>query len=128
MIYLREYIESQIKTYSIRLSINFYLISIKMLINIGIGIMLGLEHLIKEIRKDGTWKINLPKIVLVGLPSLYFSFSYFLVYSNNLQFKQNIITYPLTKLMIYGTGFVSLFQLILGYVVITSFYKFIKKI
>ena len=128
MIYLREYIGSRCRAYAAReFSNNFYLITINVLITVGIGLLLGIEHLNDEIKKDGTWKINLPKIILVGFPSLYFSFSYVLLYCNN-PFLQNIIAYPSLKLLVYGAGYLPLFQLILGYVFITSFYKYIKKI
>lgn len=98
-----------------------------MLINVGIGLLLGLEHLISEIRKDGTLKVNLHKIILMGLPSLYFSLTYFLGYSNN-RFVQNILAYPIIKLLTYYSSFVFVFQLILGYDVIRSFYKYSEEI
>ena len=88
----------------------------------SIGLILGLEHLICEIKKEGTWKINLPKIILMGLPSLYFSLAYIIYYSN-FTFMRNILEYPILKLMENYSGFLSLFPLILGYLIITSFYK-----
>lgn len=84
----------------------------------GIGLILGLEHLFTEIEKEGKWKINLPRIILIGIPSLYFSLSMFIYYTNN-----QIIDYPIYVLLKGNSSFISVFQLILGYSFITSFYK-----
>lgn len=106
---------------------NIYLQNIIMIIFYGgIGMVLGLEHLIQEIKKEGTWVINLPKLTFIGIPSLYFSFALCIYYSNN-QFVHNIIAYPIGILITNSTTFLSVFQLILGYSIITSFYKSIDK-
>lgn len=127
VIFLREYVGGLFTAnYKQAYRINFSLITINMLIVVSIGILLGLEHIISETRKEGTWKINSPKIILLGLTSLYFSLTSFLIFSN-IQFVQKIIAFPLYKLLKYGSGYVPLFQLILGYVIITSFYKCNKK-
>lgn len=128
MIYLRDYVGGLNAAYFKReFRINFYLMTINLLILIIIGLLLGVEHFISETRKDGVWKINFPKIILLGLPSVYFSLTNFLIYINN-EFLRNIIAFPLMKLLMHGSGYVSLFQLILGYVIITSFYKCNKEV
>jgi hypothetical protein len=92
----------------------------------SIGLILGLEHLICEIKKEGIWILNLPKIILMGLPSLYFSLAY-LTFSSNIQFLRDILVYPIVVLMERYSGFLSVFPLILGYSIITSFYKHDEK-
>lgn len=87
-----------------------------------LGLILGLEHFICEIKKEGKWKFNLPKIVLMGLPSLYFSLFYFILISN-LHFLRDMLTYPIIVLLGNYSGFISVFPLILGYTLITSLYK-----
>ncbi|MBW9171693.1 hypothetical protein K2F43_10765 [Clostridium estertheticum] len=87
----------------------------------GIGLLLGLEHLIHEIKKEGTWIINVPKFLLMGLPSLYFSLAVFIYYSSN-QLVRNI-SYPIGILITSNQSFIWVFPLILGYSIITSFYK-----
>ena len=106
---------------------NYCYLVIIVLINICIGVALGLEHLVREMRKEGIWKINLPKLIVVGMPALYISLAGIWIYSG-IQFLQKIILYPLLFLLKYGSGPISLFQLIFGYVVITSFYKCSEKI
>ncbi|HEY5587949.1 MAG TPA: hypothetical protein VIK86_03225 [Candidatus Paceibacterota bacterium] len=89
----------------------------------SVGLLLGLEHLICEIRKKGAWVVNLPKIVLMGIPSLYFSLA-IIIYYNNLPF----LSFPLRGLIVSGANFINAFQVILGYSIITSFYKANKTI
>ena len=104
-------------------NVNPYFQNIIMLIFYGgIGLILGLEHLIQEIKKQGKWVINIPKLVLMGIPSLYFSLS-ILIYYINSQFVRDILSYPIGILLNNSPNFISVFQLILGYSIITSFYK-----
>lgn len=39
------------------------------LICIVIGLLLGLEHFLKEFRKQGRWTVNLIRLVIMGIPS-----------------------------------------------------------
>ena len=97
-----------------------------MVISIVTGLLLGGEYLFSEMKKEGKWKINLPKIILTGLPALYFSFSGFALdnplWSNMIKY---LIYYAndIGGIVSYWTGYVRIFQVILGYVVITSLYK-----
>ncbi len=85
-----------------------YYYLIPAVINIGIGFILGLDHFFNERKRTGAWKINLPKIIFMGIPSLYLSFSAFIT----------------GKLLIgSSTTYMALFQLILGFAIITGFYK-----
>jgi hypothetical protein len=96
-----------------------YYLNILMIIFYGaIGLLLGLEHLICEIKKEGTWTINLPKIVLMVIPSLYFSLAMFIYYNNI-----TILSFPIGVLIENSSDFINAFQIILGYSIITSFYK-----
>lgn len=106
------------KTYDINI---YYSYGTSIIFYGGIGLVLGLEHIINEAKQEGTWKINLPKIVLMVLPSLYFSLGPF-IYFNNL----TILSFPIGVLIQGGEGgatFINTFKLILGYSIITSFYK-----
>ncbi len=106
---------------------NPYHYLIPLVFNAGIGFVLGLEHFINEIRKAGVWKINLPKVIFMVIPSLYFSLSIFMSFISN-QSILKIIFYPINLLIIKGsTSFIVIFQLILGYLIITCFYKEHKK-
>jgi hypothetical protein len=95
------------------ISIVFYII---------IGLLLGLEHVIQEIKKIGSWRINIAKLVLLGIPSLYFSFGVFIYFAIG-KFLPNVFTYPIAKLISSKIEFLSVFQIILGYSIISSFYK-----
>jgi MFS superfamily sulfate permease-like transporter len=128
LIVLREYVEKLFSEsyYRYENPAMFCYAVISLLLGVCIGLFLGLEHLISELRKEGPWKINLPKLILAGLLSLYCSLFNIWVLSGS-QFMREIIAYPLLYLFRYGSGYVSLFQMILGYVVITSFFKYSDK-
>ncbi|WP_434511726.1 hypothetical protein [Desulfitobacterium sp. AusDCA] len=124
LIALREYVEKLFLNSYHRFKYPeiFYYLVVNVFLGICIGLFLGLEHLIEELGKEGTWKINLTKLILVGLPSLYFSLANIWVLSGN-RFMQELL-----YLNRYGSGYVSLFQMIFGYMVITSFFKYNEKI
>lgn len=127
MIILKDYVTGLFNTYAKRnFSVNYSYLIISLLIGISIGLLLGLEHFIIEIKKEGKMKLNLPKLILIGLPTLYTSLGFLLIYSG-IPFLQNIVAYPLIYLSRYGSGCVPISQLILGYIVITSFYKYNKQ-
>lgn len=112
-------IEKESKTFLI--SPYHYLIPL--IINAVIGFIVGFEHLISEIKNTGSWKINIPQVVLILIPSLYFSLTAMLYFIEN-EFVTNILLYPANQLIITGsTSFVAIFQIILGYTLITCFYK-----
>ncbi len=123
MIALWGYISSIIISSYYRFESNYSYLIISLLLGISIGLLIGLEHFISEKSKEGIWKINYPKMLLVGLPSLYFSIAGILIYGNS-QFMLTIIAYPLLWLMRFGLDHVDIFQILLGYTVITSFQKY----
>jgi len=61
----------------------------------------------------------------MGIPSLYFSLAVFIYYSSN-QLVRNI-SYPIGILLNSNQGFIWVFPVILGYSIITSFYKKIDR-
>ena len=124
LITLREYVEQLASAAYYRMqypAINYYTV-ISFLLGVSIGLLLGLDHLLRELAKNGKWQINLPKLILLGIPSLYFSLTNIFLLST-IHFLQVIFAYPLFHVIKYGSDFVPLFQLILGYVIITSFDK-----
>lgn len=99
----------------------YLIMGLSLIINFCFGAILGLEHIVREVKKEGVWKLNIPKAIFIGLPSLYFSLTLFIYYSNGPPFP-----FSLRSLEILATSksnFTSLFQILLGYTVITSFYK-----
>ena len=88
----------------------------------GIGVLFGLENLVREIKKKGDWKINFPKLALLGIPLLYFSF-YNFIYFSNIPFISEHMNYNWLIFNKNYTSYLPIFQAMLGYVVVTSFYK-----
>lgn len=110
LIYLNGYVEKQQTIYqkeTFNLSVAYYAIS--MIIKIGIGSILGLEYIINEMRKEGTWKVNLPKVLLIVIPSLYFAISYFAFYGFVENSIYTIITAPMFVFMQNDHSFVYIF-------------------
>jgi len=102
---------------------------INLLISMSIGVIFGLKHIMKEVRKEGEWLVDFPKLIIIGSPLFLISLYHIWIYFN-IQFLMNILVYGLGCLSIFGlsASSVSLFQLTFGYIVITSFYKNTSKI
>ena len=91
-------------------------------IGVLIGALLGLDHILVHRKRAGKWHVNWPKLIVLGVPSLLlslylftFSAPFFLSFINALM--------PLYARLTYDGGFIVVFELILGYAVMTSFYK-----
>ena len=101
---------------------NISYLFIILMINLVIGVVLGFGHFLRQMRNDGRWKLNLLKLLLVGLPSLFFSLNTILIV---LQVKYigmtcfNIMTYVFHN----TSDYVFIFQIVFGYILITSFYR-----
>ena len=92
-----------------------------MIIFIVLGVLLGLERFILEKRKEGNWRINLPKVIFLGLPSLYFSVGTLIYFYCPIIFVQVTLCYQIR--FFFEGNFISVFQIILGYIICTSFIK-----
>lgn len=85
-----------------------------------LGILLGFcERFIYEYKKEGLWKVDVPRIIIGGVPIGCLAASYLIYYSNILGFINNISSYMVNT----DLGQVVVAQVILGYIIITSFYK-----
>ena len=111
--------EQSQRTYS-----SLSLIIWSMILFVVLGLLLGLEKFLYEMKKEGKWKINLPKLILLGVPSLYFSLGIFVLCIPITPIRQTL-SYPIFYLLKYD-NIISIFQVILGYIIITSFIK-VKK-
>jgi hypothetical protein len=90
----------------------------RLLLFIPVGLLLGVPHLVKEKQKSGRWELNYLKLILIGIPALYFTL-YFLFHFY-LQFLRlpSHLGYLLTEVSTYKASGV-----IFGYILITSLYK-----
>ncbi len=90
----------------------------------AMGLILGSEHLLRELKKDGIWKINLPKIIVMGVPSLYISLSSLIYYNYFINTFLPSLVFPIRVMLRGNFDFLNIFQLLLGYIISTSFYKY----
>lgn len=58
----------------------------------GIGVVLGLDNFILQLKIKGQWRVNLPKLMILGLPSLILSIPYlwFILSPSATQFMDTI--------------------------------------
>ncbi|GGI16107.1 hypothetical protein [Gottfriedia solisilvae] len=85
---------------------------------VPIGLCLGLPQLLADWKKNGSWNINITKLIVLGIPALYLS-------------GYTYIHYNIPSLQLWNSVAVELLQVkatvlsnvILGYIFITSFHK-----
>lgn len=87
-----------------------------------LGVLLGLDKILVERKKVGKWKVNLPKVLFLGIPSLYFSISMFISLCP-IDFIRQILSYPISGLLKSDMNFIKAFQVVLGFTISTSFIK-----
>lgn len=127
-VYLKGYIEYQFQMeYYREYKPNYVLYVTAILVMVLIGAIIGLERFLGEIKKEGKWRLNIPKLVLMVIPSLYISSIYFIAFIKNNKvydiFVNSIITF-----FKGNTSFIQVFEIALGYFLITSFYKDTSKV
>ena len=92
-----------------------------------IGMLFAIEHVIAEIRKSGTWKINLAKIIFCVLPLFFFATCSLIYYLVPPIWIYPGCLYGLFQYFVQDIFIESIAQVLLGYTLITSFYKAEKK-
>ena len=90
------------------------------IINIIIGAIFGLEWLINEREKQGRWKLQLDRLMILGIPALCLSL-YVPIYFIGPSWV-SILTGKLFLILDKARVF-SIFQIFLGYILITSIVK-----
>lgn len=83
----------------------------------GVGAILGIDNLIKENSKEGKWRFDFKKLIIVGLPAFVLSMPVFWAIIIIICLKGKVDNIIMT---IYN--FMIIFNIILGYVFITSIY------
>ena len=82
-----------------------------------VGMIFGLEKIFGEMNKIGSWKVNLPRLIVVGLPSFLVG-TYIILFINYIFIPQflnlNFVNFAL---------FINFMQMLFGYILVTSFYK-----
>ncbi|MGM8211534.1 hypothetical protein ACLIBH_01950 [Virgibacillus sp. W0430] len=87
-----------------------------------IGCLVGFVHIRKERKKEGKWQLNIGKLLVFAVPAFFFAYYPFLIYFGPLSFLSiPSVTFNQAILAVPSTLYI--FEMILGYTVITSFYK-----
>lgn len=99
--------------------------NIILLIFFTFGLLLGVEHLVDEIRKKGKWHVNLSRLILLGLPSLFLGL-YFNLYYTSVPYLKFLAHY-LPAYLAQSPICMQLSILLLGYILATSFQRMPEK-
>ncbi len=105
------------QTYQINFMLNT---SLRFIYYFGFGLIFGISTFKIEIKKVGKFKLNIPKIIIMGIPSLFLSFLVYLFSYIGIYIPViNDIPYFLS----FNNNTSSVFSILFGYIAITSFYK-----
>jgi Na+-driven multidrug efflux pump len=111
-LFLASYFASELARYnSIHFNITRLILLAVPFSNIIFGCLLGLRYFIGQTRRKGTWSVDLVKLIVLGLPSLFLTFYFFMM------IKKPFLPTWLTL------QFFDMCAVVFGYVLITSFYK-----
>lgn len=81
------------------------------------GMVLGIENFYTEWKKSGHWRVNTSKLLIIGIPSFIISILFILYYI--IYWLPIIIVNILSSYSLI----VTFMQILLGYTIMTSFYK-----
>lgn len=104
---LASYYEQTQRTYESKI---FVIILLHILFYGGIGAILGFDNLTREIKKEGIFKVNIPRLLVLGLPSIALILPYSYVYF-------------IPSLMKYIDTLTLISSIVFGYTLITSIVK-----
>jgi len=96
----------------------FWALTTSIVLYIGFGFLMGLDYLLKERAKEGKWRINVSKLIIIGVPSLVFGFMFYIIFL----FHIPTSIFP-RVLFSENPTYMILFKILLGYTIATSFYK-----
>lgn len=85
------------------------------------GMYLSLPRFFQQIKKEGNWKINILKLVFIGLPTSYILFFAYLANLTPLT-EFSILFYPIS-LFLGFPFFVMINGVLLGFIIFDSIYK-----
>ena len=118
---------SKMKFYAEKTYNPFISVTISLVSSVLLGILLGLEYLFKEKSKDGKWKINGAKFIILGLPCLLvllWGWGPILIMQLFSMSNIKIIERPFLINTLFNNNTSIIFLAILvGWVLTTSFYK-----
>lgn len=86
------------------------------------GLLLGIDYLFEEIKKEGAWKINICKLLFIGLPCIYYALSLFTMWFN-IECLQFLVIHSVIENLVNSLLANTVIEILLGYTLITSFYK-----
>jgi hypothetical protein len=93
---------------------------LQFIINCFAGMIFGIEKVLSENKRNGKWRIDLPKFIIFGVPSFILGISIILMW------KFTFLPYFLGLYYINFSLFVNFMQMLFGYTITTCFYKTVE--
>ncbi|MGE5396053.1 MAG: hypothetical protein ACM3MK_00805 [Chitinophagales bacterium] len=91
---------------------------ISSLVNILPGLLLGLEHILRERSLPGSWRVNWTRLICLGIPVFYIDFCDFIAFATLTFPVLMYIPVPIQNTAVWAFGGAAL-----GYILVTSFKK-----
>ncbi|MFZ7131907.1 MAG: hypothetical protein ACOWWR_06075 [Eubacteriales bacterium] len=97
----------------------FTLFSGKNPINVILGMVFGVKNFVKNKIIDGRWKVDVKKLLIIGIPSLLLAIEPF-----HFALLNHLLIYVgVGSLALIAPAAQPFFGFLIGYVILTSFYK-----
>lgn len=92
-----------------------------LLFNMSFGVILGIEHIFENRKQNGKWHIDYKRLLIMGIPALLLSVEavHFFLIENILK----EIGMGFSNFHLAAPAREPFFRILLGYVLVTSFYK-----
>lgn len=86
-----------------------------------IGAVLGLPNLWKQFKENGSWRVNGPRILVIGLPAFVLANFFLLSFLFTETLQPMLLDFKSLTLM--SESMTSIFQIVFSFIIMTSFYK-----
>jgi hypothetical protein len=83
------------------------------------GILLGVPHFLSSVKSSGTWRFNLPKFLIVGIPALIGNWGIFFFYLN----PENKAAELFSWANVWGVQGITVCGILFGYTLLTVMEK-----
>jgi len=118
LLYFKGVIDTKVIGFTRRLFMVYPFVYYIIFSNLIVGLFFGIPHILKQVKKEGEWKVNVEKLIIFVLPTIIIVISLF-SFAQSLRFFYNFfsrIFHP------------SIYCVFLGFLIMTSFYKKEKQI
>src|SRR5690625_4871924 len=92
----------------------------RQIVYVLVGIMIGIPSLLREWKRSGSWKVDIGKLLIIGVPTCLLAYYPNIYFLSDVEFFLN--TFLSHLLLTVGSAQI-VFHLLFGLILVTSFYK-----